>query len=114
MQIQDNFIHTVFAVLPMEGYSLHELRLGMVVTRENLPPNAPAWAVRINGFSGYCYDHEGNEQHEPSPSNRDEEFYKQCRFTDFDEAMMVGRIVAERAVIQENEWRKKQEQEQPK
>lgn len=35
------------------------------------------WAVR-NG--NYCMNKDGEWEYEPSPSNRDDEFYKRCRF----------------------------------
>ena len=47
----------------------------------------PAWAVI---YRGNCVDRELELRWEPSPSNRDEKFYEECRFT-FEEALEVAK-----------------------
>lgn len=42
------------------------------------------YAVRKNGF---CLSKSGKWEYEPSPSNRDDDFYSMCRFESFEEAM---------------------------
>lgn len=44
------------------------------------------WAVN---FGSFCLTQDGTLEHEPSPSNRTEEFLERCRFTSLDEAVVT-------------------------
>jgi hypothetical protein len=57
------------------------------------------WCVRLRGD---CLNHNAEWEWEPSPSNRDAEFYARCRFDTLDEAVEAYNkyetIAAERSV----------------
>lgn len=44
------------------------------------------YAIRHHGA---CYTHDGKWEHEPLPSSRDEEFFKRCRWSTWEEAAKV-------------------------
>lgn len=48
-------------------------------------PQQPMWKVReVNG--ALCLTRQGAWEREPSPSNRDDSYYRRCRFETFEEA----------------------------
>lgn len=52
------------------------------------PEDRPSWAIRNNSF---CWSRSRVAWvYEPLPSNRDDEFFKDCRFS-FDEASAIAR-----------------------
>lgn len=65
------------------------------------------WAV-FDGFN--CYDRNGEHQHEPSSSNRDDTFLQRFRFQDRHEAVKVAGKVADSLRINRVTWRDAQKQ----
>ena len=49
------------------------------------------WAVRKRGIQ--CLNREDDWQYEPTPSNRDDEFLEQCRFTEEDALRRAEAVV---------------------
>lgn len=49
------------------------------------------WAIINSGGSGSCLNKNGEWEYQPSPSNRDEEFYKRCRYASVHEAIFYYR-----------------------
>lgn len=71
----------------ISGYYLvkpTEMKAGVVVERCLQPDGSSLWAIRTRGM---CMNKNHMLVFEPSPSNRTEEFYKECRWASLDEAI---------------------------
>ena len=73
--------------LKINQYSLLESsELGSVITLDRVPSReGDRWAIR--SLYGDCLNKSGEWEDEPSPSNRDNEFFARCRWITAEEAL---------------------------
>lgn len=77
-----------FEVLPFDPNRLRGVRM-VKVERRSLASEPQSWAIISDG--GFCLAHDGEWEYEPSPSSRDDDFLKRCRWSSAKEAIAFAK-----------------------